>query len=89
MQHSFWETASPPNRGRSRPHSLKQMIASDLLMVYAWNMHGVYMVYTLYILSDSKSCLLSAIEWLSWNAMLRTRIYNSSNNIASLKACKI
>ncbi len=30
MKHSFWETASPPNRGRSRSHSLKPMCCSLL-----------------------------------------------------------
>ncbi len=54
-------------------------LASDLRMVYAQYIYGIYHEYTLYILSDSKSCILSAIEWLSWNAMLHTCIYNSSN----------
>ncbi len=34
---------------------------SDLHMVYVWYIH-IYMVYPLYILSDGKSCLLSAFN---------------------------
>ncbi len=37
-------------------------LASDLCMVYVWYIHGIYLVYPWYILSDSKSCLLSAIK---------------------------
>ncbi len=37
-------------------------LASDLRMVYVWYIHGTYLVYPWYILSDSKSCLLSAIK---------------------------
>jgi hypothetical protein len=31
-------------------------------LVYVWYIHGIYLVYPWYILSDSKSCLLSAIK---------------------------
>jgi hypothetical protein len=37
-------------------------LASDLRLVYVWYIHGIYLVYPWYILSDSKSCLLSAIK---------------------------
>ncbi len=37
-------------------------LASDLRMVYVWYIHGICLVYPWYILSDSKSCLLSAIK---------------------------
>jgi hypothetical protein len=37
-------------------------LASDLRLVYVWYIHGIYLVYSWYILSDSKSCILSAIK---------------------------
>jgi hypothetical protein len=37
-------------------------LASDLRMVYVWYIHGIYLIYPWYILSDSKSCLLSVNE---------------------------
>ena len=37
-------------------------LASDLRLVYVWYIHGIYLVYPWYILSDSKSCILSAIK---------------------------
>ncbi len=37
-------------------------LASDLRLVYVWYIHGIYLVYPWYILSDSKSCLFSAIK---------------------------
>ncbi len=39
-----------------------KQLASDLYIVYVQYILGIYMVYTWYILSDIKSCLLSAIE---------------------------
>jgi hypothetical protein len=40
-------------------------LASDHRMEYAKYIHGIYHEYTWYILSDNKSCLLSAIQLLS------------------------
>jgi hypothetical protein len=37
-------------------------LTSDLCMVYVWYIHGIYLVHPWYILSYSKSCLLSAIK---------------------------
>ncbi len=54
-------------------------LASDLHMVYVWYIHGIYLVYPWYILSDSKSYLLSAIKLLSWKSMQHTCISNSSS----------
>ncbi len=71
---SLWQKlrSSDGSPGLRLPSANGQLsrLASYLRMVYAQYIHGIYQEYTLYILSDSKSCLLSAIEWLSWNAML-------------------
>ena len=55
---------SEGNPGPRLPSADGQLsrLASDLRLVYVWYIHGIYLVYPWYILSDSKSCLLSAIK---------------------------
>ncbi len=69
---------SPGQRLPSADGQLSRL-ASDICMVYVWYIHGIYLVYPWYILSNSKSCLLSAIKLLSWKSMQHISSSDSSS----------